>query len=120
MHCKCVVFRCQCIGSQFQSIVPRCQHIVFCCQTVVDCPQCIVLRCQTVVDRCQRIVLCFVVSLLLQAFDFTILKQITGNVRERNLPDYLHHPIHFAIELPMAEKLNCFGKSFHWKVKCCE
>ena len=96
----------------------RSQRIVLHCQTVVDRSQRIVLRCQTVVDRCQRIVLCFVVSQLLQAFDFIILKQITRNVSERNLPEYLHRAIHF--ELPMAEKFNCFSKSYHWKVKCCK
>ena len=83
--------------SQRKRIVPW-KRVATRCQRIV-------LHCQTVVDRCQRIVLCFVVSLLLQAFDFIILKQITRNVRERNLPDYLHHAIHFVIELPMAEKL---------------
>ena len=50
MHCKCVVFRCQPIVSQFQLIVHRCQCVVFRCQRVVDRSQCIVLRCQIVVD----------------------------------------------------------------------
>ena len=118
MHCKCVVFRCKRIGSQFQSVRPRCQRILFRCHNVVDRSQRIVSSCQTVVDRCQRIVLCFVVSLLLQAFYFIILKQIIRTVSERNLPHYLHHAIHF--ELLIAEKFNCFGKSFHWKVKCCK
>ena len=76
MHCKCVVVRCQRIETHFQSVVLRCQCVVFRCQPVGDSSQRIVLRCQTVVDRCHRIVLCFVVSLLLQAFGFIILKQI--------------------------------------------
>ena len=29
----------------------------------------------------------------------------------KNLPDYLHNAIHF--ELPIAEKLNCFGKKHY-------
>ena len=86
MHCKCIVFRCQRTGSQFQSVVPRCQRIVFRCPTVGERSQRIALRCQTVVDRCQRILLCLIVTLLLQAFDFIILKQITGNVREIKKP----------------------------------
>ena len=49
MHCKCVVFRCQRIVSQFQLVVPR-QCVVFRCQPVVDRSQRIVLRCQIVVD----------------------------------------------------------------------
>ena len=76
MHCKCAVVRCQRIETQFQSVVLRCQCVVFRCQTVGDSSQRIVLRCQTVGDRCHRIVSCFVVSLLLQAFYFIILKQI--------------------------------------------
>ena len=50
MHCTCVVFRCQCIVSQFQPVVPRCQCVVFRCQPVVDRSQRIVLHCQIVVD----------------------------------------------------------------------
>ena len=50
MHCKCVVFRCQRIVSQFQPVVSRCQCVVFRCQPVVDRSQRIVLRCQIVVD----------------------------------------------------------------------
>ena len=49
MHCKCVVFRCQRIWSQFQPVVHRCQCVVFRCQPVVDRSQRIVLRCQIVV-----------------------------------------------------------------------
>ena len=50
MHCKCVVFRCQRIVSQFQPVVPRCQCVVFRCQPIVDRCQRVVLRCQIVVD----------------------------------------------------------------------
>ena len=73
MHCKCIVFPCRCIVSQFQSVVPCRQCILFRCQTIVDRSKRIVLHCQTIVDCSQCIVLYFIVSLLLQAFDFIIL-----------------------------------------------
>ena len=50
------------------------ESIVFHCQTVVDCCQHIVCCCQTIVNAVNK-ALCFIISTLLGAFNFIILKQ---------------------------------------------